>query len=259
MNSSRPYTYGVRMSGTNLSHQRDRAWDIFPYPCIGQCRFLDLSISLSSLYPTILHRLKESNHTLLDIGCCFAQDVRKLVSDGAPSENILGAELRPEFIDLGYDLFRDRDTLKSKFLIGDVFDETAGSAFRELDGRIDIIYAASFFHLFNWGDQVRMAERVVRLLKPVEGSLVFGRQRGNITSGEYEHQTNEKGSMFRHNEKSWTELWKQVGRATGSSWDVKVWLEQDEDFGPYRKNEGNGLDNKLDSGDRRLRFEVTRI
>ena len=65
--------------------------------------------------------------------------------------------------------------------------------------------------------------------------------------------------MFRHNEKSWKEMWKQVGKTTGSSWDVKVWLDEDEDFGQYRKNEGNGLDNKLDSGDRRLTFEVTKI
>lgn len=170
--------------------------------------------------------------------------------------------MRPEFIDLGYDLFGDRDTLKSKFLIGDIFDETTGSAFRELDGKVDIIYAASFFHLFNWEDQFDMTQRVVRLLKPVEGSLILGRQRGNVISGEYEHRTNEKGTMFRHNCKSWKEMWKQVGKATGTSWDVKVWLEKDEDFGRYRKNEeneGNSSDNKLDAGDRRLRFEVTRI
>lgn len=299
----------------DLCDQRDRAWDIFPYPCIGQCRFLDLSISLSPLYPTILHRLKESNSTFLDIGCCFAQDIRKLVSDGAPSKNILGADLRLEFIDLGtyvpglfvptsisyqilsgktlsgskilillprsvsltqgsclsmitadsdiwvgYDLFRERDTLESKFLIGDVSDEATGSPFRELDGKIDIIYAASFFHLFNWEDQLGTMERVVRLLKPVQGSLILGRQRGNVHSGEYEHRTNEKGTMFRHNEESWKEMWKQVGKATGSSWDVNVWLEKDDDFGRYPKNnEANAMDNRLDSGDRRLRFEVTRL
>lgn len=55
------------------------------------------------------------------------------------------------------------------------------------------------------------------------------------------------------------EMWKQVGEATGSSWYVRAWLDQDEDFGKYHKNEGTGSDNKLDSGDRRLRFEVTRI
>ncbi|KAF6217820.1 hypothetical protein HO133_006647 [Letharia lupina] len=240
----------------HIAEIRDRAWNIFPYPCIGQCRFLDLSISLSPLYPTILRRLKESNHLLLDLGCCFAQDIRKLVSDGAPSENVFGADLRPEFVDLGYDLFRDRDTLKSRFLIGDIFDETTGSTFREFDGKVDIIYAASFFHLFNWEDQVGMTERVVRLLKPVEGSLILGRQRGNVNSGEYEHRTNSKATMFRHNEESWKEMWKQVGKATGSLWDVKVWLEKDEDFGRYGKNDGNI---KLDLGDRGLRFEVSRI
>lgn len=157
---------------------------------------------------------------------------------------------------VGYDLFRDRDTLKSRFLIGDIFDETTGSTFREFDGKVDIIYAASFFHLFNWEDQVGMTERVVRLLTPVEGSLILGRQRGNVNSGEYEHRTNSKATMFRHNEESWKEMWKQVGKATGSLWDVKVWLEKDEDFGRYGKNDGNI---KLDLGDRGLRFEVSRI
>lgn len=161
-----------------MFYQRVRAWSIVPYPCIGRFHFLELSISLSPLYPTILKRMIESKHTLLDMGCCFAQDVRKLVSDGAPSENIYGAELRQEFIDLGYDLFRDRDTLKSKFLIGDVFDDSDESEFKQIEGGIDIIYAASFFHLFNWDDQVRVAELVVRLLRPVRGSIVFGRQRG---------------------------------------------------------------------------------
>ena len=89
--------------------------------------------------------------------------------------------MRAEFIELGYDLFRDRDTLKSRFFIGDVFDETTDWTFRELNGRMDIIYAPSFFHLFNWEDQVGLAERVVRLLKPVEVSLVLGRQRGIST------------------------------------------------------------------------------
>ena len=176
-----------------MYYQRDRAWRIFHHPCIGRFHFLELSISLSPLYPTILKRMIESKHPLLDMGCCFAQDVRKLVSDGAPSGNIYGAELRQEFIDLGYDLFRDRDTLKSKFLIGDVFDDSDESEFKQIDGGIDIIYAASIFHLFNWDDQVRVAEQVVGLLRPVEGSIVFGKRRWNVNPAEYEHRTNQGG------------------------------------------------------------------
>lgn len=194
----------------------------------------------------------------MDTGCCFAQDIRQLVFDGAPIENILEADLRPELINHGYNIFRDRATLKSKFLIGDVFDETAGPAFGELEGKIDIIYAASFFRLFNWADPVGVPERVVQQLKPIEGSLIFGRQKGHVIAGESEHRINEKGNIFKHNEKSWREMWKQVGKAAGSSWDVKVWSDKEEDFGRYEKNEGNELDDRLDSGDRRLTFEITR-
>ena len=36
---------------------------------------------------------------------------------------LYGAELRREFIDLGYEFFRDRNKLETVFLVGDVFDE----------------------------------------------------------------------------------------------------------------------------------------
>lgn len=194
------------------------------------------------------------------MGCCFAQDIRKLVSDGAPSENIYGAELRKEFIDLGYDLFRDRNTLKSKFVIGDIFDDSAESWFHELRGRIDIIYAASIFHLFNWEEQVSMAERVVGLLKPVKGSMVLGRQRGNLQPAEYEHRTNQGGTMFRHNEASWKRMWKQVGESTGTTWDVSViLLRGKDDLGKMQVARNGSFGNKVDAGDGSLRFEVVRL
>ncbi len=58
---------------THISAIRDRAWQIHPYPCIGQFRFLNLSISQHASYPRILAALKEpgARRTLLDLGCCF--------------------------------------------------------------------------------------------------------------------------------------------------------------------------------------------
>ena len=210
----------------------------------------------------MLKRMIESKHTLLDMGCCFAQDVRKLVSDGAPSGNIYAAELRQEFIDLGYDLFQDSDTLKSKFLIGDVFDDSDESEFKQIDGGIDIIYAASIFHLFNWDDQVRVAEQVVGLLRPVRGSIVFGRQRGNVNPAEYEHRTSQGGTMFRYNQDSWKKMWQQVGKSTGTEWDVNVTLETGRNDPDLLEADGPapGFDgNKRSKGDGSLRFQVVRV
>ena len=228
---------------------RENAWAIWPYPCLGKLNFLDLSISQSPSYPSILRRLTQSNQTLLDLGCCFAQDLRKLVSDGAPSENLCGFELRQTFVDLGYDLFRDRATFKGKFLVGNVLEDSAAMSgmLEEVAGKFDVVYAASIFHLFDYTDQLLLAKRVVTMSKPVPGSLILGRQRGNIKAGEYEHRTNEKGTMYRHNENSFREMWKQVGKETGTEWTVDVRLQKGEDFG-----EGSIPD------DRRLNFEVTR-
>ena len=49
-------------------------------------------------------------------GCCFGQEIRKLAYDGAVQSNLYGCDPRSEFFNLGYRLFRDRDTLKSTFI-----------------------------------------------------------------------------------------------------------------------------------------------
>jgi hypothetical protein len=46
----------------------------------------------------------------------------------------------------------------------------------------------------------------VKLLREKEGSVVFGRQAGNLEAGERVHRTNEAQSMFRHNMKSFKKM-----------------------------------------------------
>lgn len=137
-----------------------------------------------------------------------------------PQTHLYGADLRPEFFELGYKLFRDAATLKVKFLSADVFD--LSSPLAELEGKVDIIYAGSFLHLFNYEQQVAVCKRIVKLLKEKEGSVVLGRQAGNVESGERIHRTNAAQSMFRHNEESFRTMWEQVGEATGTKWKVEV-------------------------------------
>lgn len=65
--------------------------------------------------------------------------------DGAPAENIYGSELRPEYIQLGYDLFLDKQTLKAKMITpGNIFDvrDKKGGLYELVEkGGVDIIYA----------------------------------------------------------------------------------------------------------------------
>ncbi|KAF1354047.1 hypothetical protein BDV97DRAFT_396832 [Delphinella strobiligena] len=77
---------------------RERAWKVFPYPCIGGFHFIELSLSELPIYPEVLSRV-QSGESFLDVGCCFGQDIRKLVFDGAPSNKIYGSDLDHRFLE----------------------------------------------------------------------------------------------------------------------------------------------------------------
>jgi 2-polyprenyl-3-methyl-5-hydroxy-6-metoxy-1,4-benzoquinol methylase len=202
---------------------REEAWDIFPYPCIGQFRFLDLSLKYFDEYPEVLKRLQEGQK-LLDMACCFGQEIRQLVADGAPAENIYGCDLREEYIALGYKLFADRDTLKANFLTANIFDAT--SSLTERKGTFNVIYTGSFFHLFDYDDQVKVSKAVASLLLPEKNSLILGRQVGSTIAAEHDHRTNPTGKMFRHNIESLKEMWKKIGDDIGVSFAVDARLEE---------------------------------
>ncbi|KAI9705126.1 MAG: hypothetical protein M1836_006909 [Candelina mexicana] len=211
---------------------RDLAWDIWPYPCIGRLRFLDLSLPQTSLYPSILQRLK-NGQTLLDLGCCFGQEIRKLVSDGAPSANLYGTDLQADFLRLGYELFLDRGSLESRFIAADILkddddeEEEEGEGLRELEGKIDIVYAGSFFHLFDLPHQLRIAKRIVGFFNPrSRDAMILGRQIGYDAAVEKESSTSPNGRVFRHDVASLKKMWETVGEETGTSWEVEATLEE---------------------------------
>lgn len=202
---------------------RNEAWKIFPYPCIGQFRFLDLSMKHTKDYPEVLERLGKGQR-LLDMACCFGQEVRQLVADGAPSENIFGCDLRKEFVELGYQLFRDHDSLRSQFLTADIFDES--SPLTELQGTFDVVYAGSFFHLFDYENQIKVSTAVAKLLRPEKGSMILGRQIGAVDAGTHDHKTNPTGTMYRHNPGTLQEMWKKIGDDLGMSFSVDASLHE---------------------------------
>ncbi|KAF5871520.1 putative methyltransferase domain-containing protein [Botrytis fragariae] len=198
---------------------RKRAWSIFPYPCIGAFQFLDIVITSSPYYPTLLSRLASPGTKFLDLGCCFGQVIRRLVYDGALPENLYGCDLRAEFFELGYDLFKDKDNLKSTLFKADIFDED-NVDMKRLEGDIDVIYAGSFLHLYGWDDQVKICKILARAMKK-EGSVLMGRQGGGKFAKEVTFPLHEENKMFVHNAESFRKMWDEVSETTGTKWKVE--------------------------------------
>lgn len=277
--------------------QREKAWHIHPYPCIGLFRFLDLSLSLNPAYPSILEHLKAAptiistttnpSPLLLDLGCCFGQDLRTLLRDGAPAHTLLGVELRPAFVRLGYDLFQDADgALADRIIVGDVLSSsdqdttilptssvvgarTQPPSLAALHGTLSVVHAASFLHLWGWVGQVDVACRIARLLRPEPGVRVVGRQVGSLRPGEKSHVSSgrvaggagegDEGAgarMYKHDVATFRRLWEEVGSRVGGTWEVDAKLEA-------RPSEmerlGKGGEEWHDEWTRRLVFCVKRV
>jgi len=154
---------------------------------------------------------------LLDVGCCFGQILRQLVFDGVPSKNLAGTDLRPEFVELGYELFRDKDTLEAQFVTGDALDVN-NKSLDVLDGRFDIIHSASFFHLFGWDDQIKAGERIVRFFKPEAKALILGRQVGSREPVSLDVYRASGEKRYHHDVQTLQALWNEIGKRTGTKW-----------------------------------------
>ncbi|KAF2971611.1 hypothetical protein GQX73_g1979 [Xylaria multiplex] len=211
----------------HVYQMRDRLWDVYPYACVGRFRFISLEFTADAYYQVALFRLlraqteseTDDNETrLLDVGCCVGQVLRKLVFDGVDSSRLYGTDVEPRFLDIGFDLFRDRDKFQGGFVVGDLLQQNTGDERLDaFDGRMTFIHATSFFHLFTWDDQVRAATRMVRFLQPERRDvMIFGRQVGTTSPRDNGKAGSDK--VYLHNANSWQRLWDEVGELTSTKW-----------------------------------------
>jgi SAM-dependent methyltransferase len=239
----------------HIHEVRDEAWEVWPYPCIGQFRFLTLALPNTPSYRKIIKLLQASpDAKFLDLGCCFGQDLRALAAEGVQGRNLVGVELHGEYHDLGQKLFRDGGqvrTLGATFIAADVFDllkdeneKSTAEALKPLIGTIDVLQASAFLHLFTWEKQLEAGAAIVKLMKSGPGAMVVGTQVGSRKPGLYE-----QGRMYLHDVPSFEKLWKEIGEITGSEWRVEAVLAQD----PRDKKPWD------DTSVGKLNFEVTRV
>lgn len=178
------------------------------------------------LFPTITARLKESNETFLDVGCCVGQVSRYLIAEGISSERLYGTDLQSQFLDIGYELFHDKSKNKGTYIAGDMLQED-DPRLGILHGRIDIIYASAFFHLFERDGQLKIAKQMVNFLKSDNPkTMIFGRQGGPKVPG---------WEKYLLDSESWQRLWDEVGEATGTRWRAEMDLEDDKTYSDWIK------------------------
>ncbi|CAD6578634.1 MAG: hypothetical protein ASARMPRED_008788 [Alectoria sarmentosa] len=202
---------------------REAAWQIRSYPCTGSALFLRPLLPLCPVYPTILQRL-QSDATFIDIGCFIGHDLRQLVIDGAPSSNLYAVDIVSHW-DIGYDMFRDRDTFSATFMEADILHPN--EALLALKGRIDVINITHVLHQWDWAGQIAVARNLVSLSRGT-GALVVGFQVGSAGPNRIGPHSEENSlgtkEVFWHSPDTFAKMWEEVGRATGTRWEVQAAL-----------------------------------
>ncbi|KAJ5692641.1 porphobilinogen deaminase protein [Penicillium macrosclerotiorum] len=200
---------------------RDKGWAIHRYPCIGRWSFTNIKGLDHPSFQAIVNRLKQpgSQEAFLDVACCFGQVLRKLAFDGVDPARLYGTDLSPEFLDLGFELFNDREKFEpDSFVAADLLDPSDEGS-KKLDGKITLISAGNFFHLFDRDQQLLAAKRMVKFLKPgVTDAVILGGHIGSLKPGNSTAVTG--GTRFLHDPVTFQELWDEVGRTTGTEWKV---------------------------------------
>ncbi|GAP86912.1 putative porphobilinogen deaminase protein [Rosellinia necatrix] len=238
---------------------RNKAWDIVKYPCIGDFNYArDADFDDDATTRLAIERLRApgSEETYLELGAFIGQTIRRLAFAGVEPRRLYATDLHPEFIELGYEQFRDRAGAvgtDATFVAGDLLLSpdaayAAGAVATALDGRVSIARASNFFHLFGRAAQLVLCERIARFFRPADGAssaMLFGVHRGSVRPGNARLGA---ATIYLHDRDSFQALWDEVGARTGTAWDVAMRA-----VGPIPPKP-----NRFGEHEREMRFTVTR-
>ncbi|KAE8406592.1 hypothetical protein BDV37DRAFT_58451 [Aspergillus pseudonomiae] len=165
--------------------------------CIRESTFAEPRIDHHFAYSSILaEAVQDPSKLLVDAGCCMGTDIRKLVLDGLPPENILGLDLESRYFDVGRTLYNeDLATTKLRFQQADLVDPSFPSKHAHLHNKFHLVHSANVIHLFGVAEQEIFFRNLIHLVAP--GGMIWGRQVGLADDlGVGHHQLEGKGARF---------------------------------------------------------------
>ncbi|KAK9252145.1 hypothetical protein V1507DRAFT_475290 [Lipomyces tetrasporus] len=173
---------------------RDLAWDICPWPCIGEFWFFSFGLRRHAHYARLVSFLKSSPEstddskpppTFLDLGTCLGQDVCALHYDGVSISRLYGSDILPAFESAGHALVKDADRFTLEhFIVGDIFDtDPETSPLAKTAGTWSVVNIVMFLHLFNLAKSEVFCAQILKLPRPEPGSFVIGAQTGTLNAG----------------------------------------------------------------------------
>ncbi|EIN14024.1 hypothetical protein PUNSTDRAFT_59635 [Punctularia strigosozonata HHB-11173 SS5] len=210
-----------------------RAYDarsVYPHGCLRRLEFTSLQIARHPIYPDVQALLRQRpDAILLDMGACLGSDLRKVVFDGWPMQNVVATDVRPAFWMVGHELFNSTpDTWPVPRIVGDVLNQNFLSPappfysppgtprpdlrtlhnLNMLRGHVSVIHASNFFHLFDEPRQKMIGQGLAALLTPGPGGIIYGSQGGRFEKGFRMEVENAAGTyMFCHDPETWVKLW----------------------------------------------------
>jgi len=162
------------------------------YRCIREGRFAESRMAQHPRYlKDISGNNQLSNLKIIDIGCCFGSDIRRLLVDGADLNNLTGLDQFQDYWNQGLELFDDlehktelskaKTFISASILRDDFYDNLQAHLGYDPKESYDIVYMGSVLHLLQESEvhtAIRVASGLLR-----KGGVYFGGTVGSIPAG----------------------------------------------------------------------------
>jgi len=199
-----------------ISLKESIAEQLHVYRCIEGNMFLNPRIMRHATAYNKVKQIWEENYKngqafkFADVGCCFGTDTRKLLLDGVRPEDVYAIDIHDGYWNFGYDLFKDKDTLKVNTLFTDVSVPEYAETHADLINKFNVVYTGAVLHVFAKDEAETFVRNIFKML--VSGGVYFGSTGVAIEPTQTTVSTPKKDKKrFLHSPDSLEELFKEVG------------------------------------------------